>query len=160
MSIESEEDVCQLIVLCKSFDYVSLYVEHNDEVQHVEYANNGNNSDDGHNDYMVHDKYEEYGPDVKDEEDLGLKIRENYGQSCAFNDIYLYYQDSDDANSSIRSDDDDPDRGIATIGPFISIGATVVSACASTIETTHQPSAISACAPKTTSHDLQLEVAT
>ena len=36
VSIESDEEVCELIVLSKSFEYLSLYVKHNNEHQSVE----------------------------------------------------------------------------------------------------------------------------
>ncbi|KAJ8439383.1 hypothetical protein Cgig2_021797 [Carnegiea gigantea] len=70
VSIESDEEVRELIVLSKSFEYVSLYIEHNDEPQCVVSANNGNesNDDDGDSDCMAGDKYDEYGSKVEDEE--------------------------------------------------------------------------------------------
>ncbi|KAJ8441580.1 hypothetical protein Cgig2_023144 [Carnegiea gigantea] len=131
VSIESDE-VRESIVLNKSFEYVSLYVEHNDEPQRVVSANNGNesNNGDGHNECMADKKYEEYGSEVEDKErgkkrmhdemvaDLdGLKAknRESWGQRNAFADKYAYYHDSDDADSPVSSEsdvnDDDGDKG-------------------------------------------------
>jgi len=126
VSIESDEQVCELMVLCKSFEYVCLYVEHND-VQFVGSPGNDNESNDGHSDCMVDDKYDEYGSDVEDEEfawirrkkkkmhgdmvaDIdGLRVEngQNWVGSNAFDDIYAYYQDSDDADSPVSSETDD-----------------------------------------------------
>ena len=135
MSIESDEEVRELIVLSKSFEYVSLYVEHNDEPQSVVSANNGNESNDGDSDCMADNKYEEYESEVEDEEvsrirggkkkihdeiiaDLdGLRAenRDSWGHRNAFDDIYAYYKDSDDVDSPIGSesdvDNDDGDKG-------------------------------------------------
>ncbi|KAJ8440440.1 hypothetical protein Cgig2_006493 [Carnegiea gigantea] len=125
VSIERDEDVRELIRLCKSIEYVNLYVEHNDEVDFVE----SNESNDDHSDCMVDYEYDEYGSDVEDEEtarirekkkkmhkevlaDLeGLRAEngEDWEQSNALDDIYAHYQDSDDADSHITSDTDDND---------------------------------------------------
>jgi len=132
VSIESDEEVRELIVLCKSFEYVQLYVEHND-VHFIESPSNDNESDDGHSDCMANDEYDEYGSDVEDEEvarvrgtkkkmhddivaDLeGLRAEngENWEGSNAFDDIYAHYQDSDDADSPLSSetDGDGDDKG-------------------------------------------------
>ena len=132
VSIESDEEVRELIVLCKSFEYVQLYVEHND-VHFIESPSNDNESDDGHSDCMANDEYDEYGSDVEDEEvarvrgtkkkmhddivaDLeGLRAEngENWEGSNAFDDIYAHYQDSDDADSLLSSetDGDGDDKG-------------------------------------------------
>ncbi|KAJ8433709.1 hypothetical protein Cgig2_019818 [Carnegiea gigantea] len=132
VSIETDEEVHELIVLYKSFDYVSLYVEHDDEVWPAKSVNNDNESDDGHSYYMVDDKYDDYGSDVKDEEVAQNRAqkkkemhdevvadlegprnenKENWGKSNAFDDMYVYYQDSNDANSSVISESDDDDVG-------------------------------------------------
>ncbi|KAJ8443225.1 hypothetical protein Cgig2_017218 [Carnegiea gigantea] len=125
VSIERDEDVRELVRLCKSIEYVNLYVEHNDEVDFVE----SNESNDDHSDCMVDYEYDEYGSDVEDEEiarirekkkkmhkevlaDLeGLRAEngEDWEQSNALDDIYAHYQDSDDADSPITSDTDDDD---------------------------------------------------
>ncbi|KAJ8431353.1 hypothetical protein Cgig2_002076 [Carnegiea gigantea] len=106
VSIESDEEVRELIMLCKSFEYVQLYVEHND-VHFIESPSNHNESDDGHSDCMANDECDEYGSDVEDEEvarvrgtkkkmhddmvaDLeGLRAenQENWEGSNAFDDI-------------------------------------------------------------------------
>ncbi|KAJ8435492.1 hypothetical protein Cgig2_033231 [Carnegiea gigantea] len=135
VSIESDEEVRELILLSKSFEYVSLYVEYNDEPQSVVSANNGNESNNGDSDSMADDKYEEYGSKVEDGEvswirgekkkmhdemvadldELRAKNRENWGERNDFDDIYSYYQESDDADSPASSesddDDDDGDKG-------------------------------------------------
>ncbi|KAJ8435130.1 hypothetical protein Cgig2_020773 [Carnegiea gigantea] len=135
VSIESDEEVHELIVLSKSFEYVSMYVDHNDEPQSVVSANNGNESNDGDSDCMTDDKYKEYRFEVEDEEvsqirgekkkmhdematDLeGFRAenRENWGERNGFDDIYAYYQESNDADSPASSesddDDDDGDKG-------------------------------------------------
>lgn len=83
---------------------------------------------------MVDDKCDDYGSNVKDEEvaqTRGQKKKkemhdemvadlegprnenkENWGKSNAFDDMYVYHQDSDDANSYVISEsDDDNDVG-------------------------------------------------
>ncbi|KAJ8435630.1 hypothetical protein Cgig2_000296 [Carnegiea gigantea] len=67
VSIESDEEVHEIIVLCKSFEYVQLYVEHND-VHFVESTNSDNESDDGHSDCIANDEYYKYDSNVEDEE--------------------------------------------------------------------------------------------
>lgn len=42
VSIETDEEVHEFIVLYKSFDHVSLYVEHDDGVWPAKSVNNGN----------------------------------------------------------------------------------------------------------------------
>ena len=64
VSIERDEDVRELVRLCKSLEYVNLYVEHNDEVDFVE----SNESSDDHSDCMADYEYDEDGLDVEDEE--------------------------------------------------------------------------------------------
>ncbi|KAJ8443020.1 hypothetical protein Cgig2_028243 [Carnegiea gigantea] len=68
VSIESDEEVRELIVLSKNFEYVSLYVEHNNEHPSVVFANNGNESNDADSDCMADNKYKEYRSEVEDEE--------------------------------------------------------------------------------------------
>ncbi|KAJ8428262.1 hypothetical protein Cgig2_006833 [Carnegiea gigantea] len=119
VSIENDEKVHELIVLCKNSEYVCLYVEHNDEVNFVKSATNDNESDDGRSDYMADDEYDEYGSNIEEYEvarirrekhkmydemvaDLdGLRAenREHWEGSNAVADIYAYYQDSDDVDS-------------------------------------------------------------
>ncbi|KAJ8427878.1 hypothetical protein Cgig2_008706 [Carnegiea gigantea] len=131
VSIKSDEEVCELIVLSKNFEYVSLSIEHNEEPQSVVSASNDNESNDGESDCMADDKYEEYRSKVEDEEvarireekkrmhdevvadfdELRAESRENWGQRNAFDDIYACYQDSNDADSPISSESDDDDDG-------------------------------------------------
>ncbi|KAJ8447245.1 hypothetical protein Cgig2_030476 [Carnegiea gigantea] len=111
VSIESDEE---------------LYVKHND-VHFIESTSNDNESDDGYSDCMANNKYDEYGSDVKDKEVARVKGKkkkmhddmvvdlerlraengENWEGSNAFDDIYAYYQDLDDANSPLSSETDD-----------------------------------------------------
>ncbi|KAJ8436452.1 hypothetical protein Cgig2_030964 [Carnegiea gigantea] len=107
VSIENDEKVYKLIALCKSSEYVCLYVEHNNEVNFVECGTNDNEFDDGSHDYMDDDEYDEYGSDIEDEKfaqikrekkmyhemvaDLdGLRAenRKNWEESNTLDDIY------------------------------------------------------------------------
>ncbi|KAJ8423449.1 hypothetical protein Cgig2_009351 [Carnegiea gigantea] len=63
VSIERDEDVCELVGLCRSLEYVNLYVEYNDEVDFIE----SKESNDDQNDCMADYEYDEYGSDVEDE---------------------------------------------------------------------------------------------
>ncbi|KAJ8436505.1 hypothetical protein Cgig2_003203 [Carnegiea gigantea] len=114
------------------FEYVQLHVEHND-VHFIESPSNDNESDDGHSDCMANDEYDEYGSDVEDEEvarvrgtkkkmhddmvanveGLGAENGENWKRSNAFDDIYTYYQDSNDADRPLsgETDGDGDDKG-------------------------------------------------
>jgi len=60
--------VHELLRLCKSLEYVSLCIKHNDDVDFIEFVDNGNALDDGHSDCKVDDEYEKYGSNVEDED--------------------------------------------------------------------------------------------
>ncbi|KAJ8424538.1 hypothetical protein Cgig2_021543 [Carnegiea gigantea] len=116
-----QRDVNYLSVRNIKGNHINLYIEHNEEVDFVEFVNNGNELDGDHCDHIANNEYDEYGYDVDEEEGkkkiqeeivaylegLRAKNRGDWVGSNAFDNIYAHHQDFNDADSPVTSEIDD-----------------------------------------------------